>query len=338
MISPNPKELREIISRYQSPDERRSIFEILVTAIPFALLWGLAYFSVMQGFWWGLLLTIPAAAFLVRLFMIQHDCGHHAFFKAAKANTWVGRVIGVITLTPYEYWRRSHAIHHATSGNLDRRGLGAIEMLTLDEYRALPWARRLAYRLYRHPLVMLGLGPAYMFVLQHRLPVGFMKERWAWRSVIGNGIGIALIAAPLMLAHGPAAFLLVHLPIVVLAASCGVLLFYVQHQFDGAYWSRNETWTLHEAALRGSSQLHLPRVLRWFTANIGEHHVHHFGSRIPFYRLPDVVREQPRLAAATRLTLRDGFGALGLALWDEAAGRLVSFRRAAMPAAGSGTP
>lgn len=333
MISPNAKELRQILSRYQVPDDRRSVFEILITAIPFAVLWGLAYFSVVQGFWWGLLLTIPAAGFLVRLFMIQHDCGHHAFFKAAKASTWVGRMIGVLTLTPYEYWRRSHAVHHATSGNLDRRGVGDIAVLTLDEYRALPWARRLAYRLYRHPLVMLGLGPAYMFVLQHRLPVGFMKERWAWLSVIGNFIGIALFAAPLMLLHGPAAFLLVHLTIIVLAGSCGVWLFYVQHQFDGAYWSRNESWTLQDAALRGSSQLELPRVLRWFTANIGEHHVHHFGSRIPFYRLPDVVREQPRLAAGARLTLRDGFGVLGLALWDEATGRLVSFRRAAMPAA-----
>lgn len=332
MNSPNPKELRDIIARYQVADHRRSIFEILVTAVPFALLWGLAYFSALRGFWWGLLLTIPAAAFLVRLFMIQHDCGHQAFFRAAKANAWVGRVIGAFTWTPYEYWRRSHAIHHATSGNLDRRSLGAIEMLTLEEYRALSWPRRLAYRLYRHPVVMLGLGPAYMFVLQHRLPIGFMKERWAWLSVIGNGLGIALFAAPLVLLHGPVPFLLVHLPVVVLAASWGVWLFYVQHQFEGAYWSRNEGWTLHEAALRGSSQLHLPGVLRWFTANIGEHHVHHFGSRIPFYRLPAVVREQPRLAAETRLTLRDGFGALGLALWDEAAGRLVSFRGAAAAA------
>lgn len=326
MIS--PKDLREILARYQVSDDRRSILEILVTAIPFALLWGLAYLSVQQGFWWGWLLTIPAAGFLVRLFMIQHDCGHHAFFKATKANTWVGRVIGVFTLTPYEYWRRTHAIHHATSGNLDRRGLGAIEMMTLDEYRALTPLRRLAYRFYRHPLVMLVLGPAYMFVLQHRLPIGLMRERWAWLSAIGNLVGIALFAAPLMLLHGAAPFLLVHLPIVAIAGACGVWLFYVQHQFEGAYWARNETWTLHDAALRGSSQLELPRVLRWLTANIGDHHIHHVGSRIPFYRLPDVVREQPALAAATRLTLRDGFEALGLALWDERAGRLVSFRRA----------
>jgi omega-6 fatty acid desaturase (delta-12 desaturase) len=324
-----PKDLRAILARYQVPDERRRVLEILVTAIPFAACWALAYLSALHGVWWGLLLTLPAAAFLVRLFMIQHDCGHHAFFRAAAANRWVGRVIGAVTFTPYEYWRRSHAVHHATSGNLDRRGLGAIETLTVDEYRALPWVRRIGYRLYRHPAVMLGLGPAYMFVLQHRLPVGFMKERWAWLSVIGNRVGVAVVALPLMLLHGPAAFLMVHLPIVVLAASSGVWLFYVQHQFDGAYWSRNATWTLHDAALRGSSQLELPRVMGWLTANIGEHHVHHIGSRIPFYRLPDVVREQPQLAAATRLTWRDGFAALGLALWDEAAGRLVSFRSAA---------
>jgi omega-6 fatty acid desaturase (delta-12 desaturase) len=323
-----PKELRQILSPYLAPDHRRSVFEVLITVIPFALLWGLAFASAMHGWWWGLLLTIPAAGFLVRLFMIQHDCGHHAFFREAKANAWVGRLIGVLTMTPYEYWRRTHAIHHATSGNLDRRGLGAIETLTVDEYRRLSWSRRLAYRLYRHPLVMLGLGPAYMFILQHRLPIGLMKERWAWWSVIGNLVGIALLAAPLVLLGG-GAFLMVQAPIMVLAASCGVALFYVQHQFEGAYWSRNAAWTLHDAALRGSSQLELPRLLRWFTANIGDHHVHHLASRIPFYRLPQVVREQPRLAAATRLTLRDGLSALRLTLWDEAAGRLVPFPRAA---------
>jgi omega-6 fatty acid desaturase (delta-12 desaturase) len=323
-----PQELRQILSPYLAPDHRRSVFELLVTVIPFVLLWGLAFASATQGWWWGLLLTIPAAGFLVRLFMIQHDCGHHAFFREAKANAWVGRLIGVLTMTPYEYWRRTHAIHHATSGNLDRRGLGAIDTLTVDEYRRLTWSRRLAYRLYRHPVVMLGLGPAYMFILQHRLPIGLMKERWAWWSVLGNLVGIALFAAPLVLLGG-GAFLMVQLPIMVLAASCGVGLFYVQHQFEGAYWSRNTDWTLHDAALRGSSQLELPRVLRWFTANIGDHHVHHLASRIPFYRLPQVVREQPRFAAATRLTLRDGLRALSLALWDEAAGRLVPFPRGA---------
>jgi omega-6 fatty acid desaturase (delta-12 desaturase) len=327
--SANPRELREVLSRYQVPDHRRSVFEILITVAPLAALWVTAFLSVKAGCWWGLLLTLPAAAFLVRLFMIQHDCGHHAFFRGKSANTWVGRVIGVLTMTPYEYWRRTHAIHHATSGNLDRRGLGEIDTLTLAEYRALPRHRRLAYRLYRHPLVMLGLGPAYMFILQHRLPIGVMKEGWAWRSAIGNNLGIALFAAPLVLLGGPTAFLAVHVPIVVLAASIGVWLFYVQHQFEGAYWCRNEAWSLHEAALRGSSQLDLPPVLRWFTANIGDHHVHHAGSRIPFYRLPEVLNQQPHLQAPTRVTLADGFRALRLALWDEAAGRLVSFRRAA---------
>lgn len=320
--------LRDTLALYQRPSHGRSIAEIAITALPLAAIWVLAAFAVSKGWWWGLLLVLPAAAFLVRMFMIQHDCGHGAFFRAKPANEWVGRIIGVLTMTPYDYWRRTHAIHHATSGNLDRRSLGAVETLTVEEYRALPWIKRLGYRLYRNPLVMFGLGPGYMFVLQHRLPVGLMKERRAWLSVLGNNLGVALFVVALIVVGGLKPLLLVHLPIIVLAASIGVWLFYVQHQFEGAYWTRNETWTLHEASLRGSSHLDLPPVLRWFTANIGAHHVHHVGSKIPFYRLPQVLRDHPQFQAMSRITLRDTFKTVKLALWDEAAGRLVSFREA----------
>jgi omega-6 fatty acid desaturase (delta-12 desaturase) len=322
------QELRHLLARYQRPHPGRSLFELLITAIPLAALWAGALFCVREGWWWGLLLALPASAFLLRLFMIQHDCGHQAFFKSSSANTWIGRVIGVLTMTPFDYWRRTHAIHHATSSNLDRRGLGGIEMLTVEEYRALPPLKRLAYRLYRNPLVLLGLGPAYMFVLQHRLPIGVMKEGWAWKSVMGNNLGLLLFAGPLILLGGPTAFLAVHLTVVILAASMGIWLFYVQHQFEGAYWRRDESWTSDAAAFQGSSQLALPQPLRWFTANIGDHHLHHASSRIPFYRLPQVAREQPQLEPGTRLGLIDSFRAFRLALWDEAAERLVSFRQA----------
>lgn len=325
-LTNHPGGLREALARYQSPDMRRSVLEIVVTAIPLLALWVLALIAVRYGWWWGAALSVPAAAFLVRLFMIQHDCGHASFFASPRANAWTGRLIGVLTMTPYHYWRRTHAIHHATSGNLDRRTLGGVEMLTVEEYRAQSWIRRLAYRLYRNPLVMFGLGPAYMFVLQHRLPIGLMRERPTWLSVLGNALGLAAIVAIQLLLVGYKALLLVHLPIVVGAASIGVWLFYVQHQFEGAYWARSETWKAQEAAVLGSSNLQLPPVLRWFAANIGHHHVHHAGAKIPFYRLPQVLADHPELEAVNRITIWDGVKAVRLALWDEAAGRLVSFR------------
>ena len=324
----DPRRLREILVRYQRPSHRRSITEILVTLLPLLALWGAALFAVDRGWWWGVVLTVPAGFFLVRLFMIQHDCGHSAFFRSRLANEWVGRAISVLTVTPYDYWRRTHAIHHATSGNLDRRWLGGVETLTLDEYRALPPLKRFGYRLYRNPLVMFGLGPAYMFVLQHRLPVGLMREGKAWLSVLGNNLGLALLIVLELMLGGLPALLLVHLPIVVVAASIGVWLFYVQHQFEGAYWARKDEWTAHEAALKGSSHLDLPPILRWMTANIGAHHIHHAVSKIPFYRLSQVLNDHPELKDVSRVTLADSVKAIRLSLWDEARGRLISFREA----------
>jgi len=322
--------MRRVLAAYQKPDRARGVFEILVTTAPLALLCGLSWFALDRGWGAALLLTVPAAAFfLVRLFMIQHDCGHGSFFEAKAANDWVGRVIGVLTLTPYDYWRRTHAIHHATSGNLDRRWLGAVETLTVEEYRALPPLKRLGYRLYRNPLVMFGIGPAYMFLVQHRLPVGLMKEGWRpWLSTMGTNLGAIVLATALILLVGPAAFFLVYVPVVVIAAAIGVWLFYVQHQFDGAYWVRNGEWDLHEASLHGSSYYVLPPVLRWMTADIGAHHVHHAASRIPFYRLPQVLKDIPELNQVSRLTIRESLSCVKLALWDEASRRLVSFREA----------
>jgi len=314
--------------RYREPSGTRSIVELVISAAPLAALWALMWLFYSFGFWWlSLLLALPAAGFLVRLFMIQHDCGHGAFFRHRLANDWIGRALGVLTLTPYDFWKRTHAAHHATSGNLDRRGMGDIDTLTVREYLALPRWRRLKYRLYRHPAVMFGIGPAYLFVVQHRLPVGLMRAGWTpWLSTMATNAAVAAIAAALIWLIGFGAFALVHVPIMLLAATMGVWLFYVQHQFEHTLWEGNARWDLHEVALHGSSYYALPGVLRWFTANIGIHHVHHLCSRIPYYRLPRVLRENPELGRIGRLTLWDSIKCVRLVLWDESGRSLISFR------------
>jgi acyl-lipid omega-6 desaturase (Delta-12 desaturase) len=280
------------------------------------------------GYWViSLLITIPAAGFLVRLFMIQHDCGHGTFFSNRDANDWVGRVIGVLTLTPYDFWRHTHSVHHATSGNLDRRGIGDVNTLTVREYCARSFWGRLRYRLYRHPAVMFGVGPAYLFLLQQRLPLGLMRNGWRpWVSTMATNLAIALIVATLVEFIGVKVVLLVHLPTMLLAAAIGVWLFYVQHQFEHTTWERDREWNLHAAALHGSSHYDLPAVLRWFTANIGMHHVHHLCSRIPFYYLPRVLNDHPELRDIGRLTLLESLRCVRLVLWDERQRRLISFQ------------
>jgi omega-6 fatty acid desaturase (delta-12 desaturase) len=327
----------QILAEYREPSCARSVLEIVSTALPFALLWLLMWVSLDIGYWLCLLLSVPTAGFLVRLFMIQHDCGHGAFFRKRIANDWVGRVIGVLTLTPYDFWRRTHAIHHANQGNLDYRGIGDIDTLTVREYLALSKWRQLLYRLYRHPLVMFGVGPAYQFVLLHRLPIGLMRNGWQpWLSTMATNIAIGMLVATMIWLFGVGPFLLVHLPITFFGASIGVWLFYVQHQFEDTFWTHDEGWNFHEAALHGSSHYDLPFVLRWFTANIGVHHVHHLCSRIPYYRLPRVLRDHPQLAAVGRLTLLQSLRCVRMALWDEGRRRGVSFREI-QPTLGSGS-
>jgi acyl-lipid omega-6 desaturase (Delta-12 desaturase) len=319
----------KILTAYRNPSCGRSIVEIAITVVPLVLLWVLVWATLDIGYWLSALLAVPTAGFLLRLFMIQHDCSHGAFFRHRFANDWIGRVIGVITLTPYDFWQRTHSIHHATSGHLDRRGFGDVNTLTVREYRAKPFWGRLYYRLYRHPLVMFGIGPAYLFILQHRLPIGLMRAGWRpWVSTMATNFAIAAIAATLIWFIGLKAFLLVHLPIMLLAASMGVWLFYVQHQFEGTLWEDDENWTLHAAALHGSSHYDLPWILRWFTANIGAHHIHHLCSRIPYYRLSRVLCDHPELRNVSRLTLLQSFRCPRLALWDETQRRLISFRDA----------
>lgn len=324
----DPRRWTQLLGPYRKPSHMRSIAELAITFVPLAALWTAAWFTFSLGHGWAsLLIAIPAAGFLVRLFMIQHDCGHGTFFANRRANDWIGRLIGALTLTPYDFWRHTHAIHHATSGNLDRRGIGDVDTLTVREYLARSRWGRLKYRLYRHPLVMFGIGPAYLFLLQHRLPVGLMRHGWQpWASTMFTNLGVALIVTALVWFIGLKAFLMVHLPIMLLAATAGVWLFYVQHQFEHTAWDRDRNWSVHQAALLGSSHYDLPVLLRWFTANIGIHHVHHLCSRIPYYRLPHVLRDHPELREIGRLTLRESFGCVRLVLWDDVQRRLVSFR------------
>jgi omega-6 fatty acid desaturase (delta-12 desaturase) len=323
---PDTQTLLRALLRYRDPNPVRSLFELSVTAAALVVLWVLMWLSLDVGYWLTLLLAVPAAGLLVRLFLIQHDCGHGAFFPYRALNDWVGRALGVLTLTPYDYWKRNHAIHHATSSNLDRRGIGDIDTLTIAEYRALPRTRRILYRLYRNAVVMFGLGAAYMFLLQHRLPLHQMRAGWRpWVSTMATNAAIALVVAGMIWLVGTKPFLMVHVPIMLLAASMGVWLFYVQHQFEDVAWSRNGQWDAQGAALAGSSYYDLPPVLRWFTANIGIHHVHHLNSRIPYYRLPQVLRDFPELRAVGRLTLANSLRSVRLALWCENRKKLVPF-------------
>jgi omega-6 fatty acid desaturase (delta-12 desaturase) len=328
----------KILARYRRPNHLRSTVEIAITFAPLATLWVLAWAALHFGYWWlSLLLAVPAAGFLVRLFMIQHDCGHGSFFCHRLTNDWVGRVIGVVTMTPYDFWRHTHAVHHAGSGHLERRGIGDVDTLTVHEYLSLSFWGRLRYRAYRNPLVMFGVGPAYLFLLRHRLPAGLLGSGWQpWLSTMATNVAIAAVAAGLIWLIGVWPFLLVQLPIILLAGSVGVWLFYVQHQFEMTFWAHEGGWSFEEAALHGSSHYDLPAILRWFTANIGVHHVHHLCSRIPYYRLSRVLRDHPELRGVSRLTLLQSFECVRLVLWDESRRRLVSFREIERQRVGGG--
>jgi acyl-lipid omega-6 desaturase (Delta-12 desaturase) len=337
--SPRPIRLsqpfRKIVAEYARPDSRRAAIQLLATAVPFfGILAGLLC-ALDHGIWAAMLLALPGAALLIRLFMIQHDCGHGSFFASRRANDWLGRAIGVLTLTPYAYWRKDHAVHHATSGNLSRRGTGDVTTLTVQEYLSSPAWRRLAYRLYRHPLVMFGIGPAYQFLVRHRVPTGSpWKERQAWVSILGTNAVLAALGGLLIRAVGLDTLLLGYLPMFLIAASAGVWLFYVQHQFESTHWADDRRWNFYVAALEGSSYYDLPDLLHWVTANIGFHHLHHLCSKIPNYRLRDCFEQNLELrTVAKRLTLLMSLKAARLSLWDEKAGKLVTFRHARQTAA-----
>lgn len=323
---PTPTEWTRILARYRTPIPARSAFELALTAVPFITVFALAWWALSFSVWLAMALALCNTAFLVRLFMIQHDCGHGAFFKSRRLNDWTGRVIGVLTLTPYDVWRRTHAIHHASTGNLDRRGTGDLPTLTVKEYREMRWTGRFLYRLFRNPAVLFGIVPFYTFFLQNRVPVGpTISGLRYWLSALATN---AAIAAALLLTGwlgGWPVVVFVFLPTMLLSASVGMWLFYVQHQFEHTSWDHEEDWVVQDAALHGSSYYVLPGLLRWLTANIGMHHVHHLASRIPFYRLGEAMRDHEGLARCQRLTLWQSLRCARLHLWDEEGRRLVSF-------------
>lgn len=322
-MTDQPVRWQAIVARYDQPDRWRSLWQIANTVLPFLGMWYVMVRSLEVSYWLTLLLAFPTAGFMVRTFIIFHDCCHGSFFKLQKANDAVGIVTGLLTFTAYYAWRHDHAVHHASAGDLDRRGVGDVLTLTVDEYRALPWPRRLGYRLMRNPLLMFGIGSFLVFTVTHRFwrPGAARRERW---SVIWTNLALAGIITLLCLAVGWQAFLLVQLPILFIACAAGVWLFYVQHNFEGVYWRRHGEWEFLKAGLEGSSFYQLPGILQWFTGNIGFHHIHHLSPKIPNYRLPQCCWENP-LFHVRPLTLLSSLKSLRWRLYDEKARRLVGW-------------
>jgi len=309
-------------------DIRRSIFQLVTTATPFIALLAVMGWASRDRYWLALLLAIPAAGLLVRLFIIQHDCGHSSFFRSRAANDFVGRALSLLTLTPYYSWKRDHAAHHASTGNLDRRGRGDVETLTVAEYHALSPLRRLIYRLYRNPLVMVVLGAPINFILLQRFPNGQeLRNRRSLSSILLLDLALLVAFGLPCVLFGARVVFGTYLPVMIMASWVGNWLFYVQHQFEDAHWERDGDWKFHEAAIVGSSYFKLPPVLQWFSGNIGLHHVHHLCSRVPNYRLQACLDAAPELDGIAKvITLRESLGCWRLALWDEHHGRLVGFR------------
>lgn len=322
------KEWVKTLSHYREPSLQRSMYEIFLTLGPFLLLWCLACWTLSVSYWLTLVISLANAAFLLRLFVIQHDCGHGSLFDNRAVGDWFGRMLGVLTLTPYDVWRRTHSIHHSSSGNLGRRGIGDIYTMTVAEYRDLTPFNRWLYRLYRNPFVLFGLAPGYLFLLQNRLPLGLTSHARYWVSAMATNVAIVAILLAILFFGGLMPILLIFLPTTLLAATAGMWLFYVQHQFENTHWEQEVDWNLHEAALHGSSYYVMPSVLQWLTANIGIHHVHHLYSRVPFYRLPEVLCDHSALAESNRMTIRESLASARLHLWDEEEKELLSFAKA----------
>jgi omega-6 fatty acid desaturase (delta-12 desaturase) len=325
--APTAKSWTEVLRPYARPRKGRSALDVATSIVPYLGL-SVAMYAVLDvSYLLALAIGIPAAGFLLRTYIVFHDCAHGSFLPSKRVNAGLGVAVGLLVYEPFHRWRHDHAVHHATAGDLDRRGTGDVHTLTVAEYRAQPWRQRLAYRLFRNPLVMFGIGPIWALVVQPRL-VSRDARRRIRRSVIGTNIAIAGLVGLLCWLVGWSAYLLVQGPTAWLAGALGIWLFYVQHQFEDTYWESSEGWSYADAALRGSSHLVLPKPLQFFTGNIGLHHVHHLSTRIPNYNLQRAHDENPVFHDVPKLTIRDGVRALRLKLWDEELGRLVGFGEA----------
>lgn len=317
--------LKKAVAPYEQSDTKASIRQLVNTLIPLALLWYGAYLSLSISYWLTLPLLALIAGFMVRTFIICHDCCHGSFFKSRRANDIVGTLTGILTLVPYRQWKYSHSVHHATSSNLDKRGTGDMWLMTVEEYAVASWLRRLAYRLYRHPLVMFGLGPISVFLIEYRFNRRGANRKERFNTYLTN-VGIVSLYTVLCWAVGWQAFLMIQAPAFFLSGLLGIWLFYVQHQFEDSYFEKEEQWSYVQAAVEGSSFYKLPRVLQWITGNIGYHHVHHLSPKVPNYRLEQAHNATPPLQKATTITLAISLKSLRYRLWDEKNKSFLSFK------------
>lgn len=320
-------DLKDSVAFFGQANTRKGLWQISNTVLPFLGLWYLSYRSLFISLWLTFVFAVPASGFLIRTFIIFHDCCHLSFLRGKKANSLVGNIMGVITMFPYEQWKFEHAVHHATNGNLDRRGTGDIWTLTVNEYLSRSWFRKLIYRLYRNPIVLFGLGPLYIVLIQYRFnrKHAGRKERW---NTYGTNIALITIFGTLSWLLGWKAVLLIEGPIVYLSAMVGIWLFYVQHQFDDGYFENAETWSYESAALEGSSFYKLPKLLQWLTGNIGFHHIHHLSSRIPNYNLQKASESDDFFASIPSIGFWSSLRSLRHRLWDENEKRFIHFRDA----------
>lgn len=321
---PAPALWKQVVARYQTPSVGRAVWQIVNTLVPYAVLWCLMYLSLTVSYWLVAPLAVLAGGFLVRVFIIFHDCGHGSYLKSRTANDVLGFVTGVLTFTPYYQWRWEHAIHHSSAGDLDRRGTGDVWTLTVQEYLEASRWKRFAYRLARNPVVLFVLAPLFLFLVMQRLPLSKSPRRERF-SVYWTNLAIAAVATGLIWAFGLKAYLVIQLTVMMVAGSAGVWLFYVQHQFEGVYWERGQNWDYVTAALKGSSFYRLPKVLQWFSGNIGFHHIHHLSPRIPNYHLEKCHKAEPLFQTVKPVTLLASFKSFTFRLWDEQRRKLVGY-------------
>lgn len=319
-------QLKKDVAPYEKVDTNASIRQLINTIVPLIVLWYGAYLSLAISYWIALPIAIIAAGFVIRTFIIFHDCTHMSFFKNKRANAIIGTITGILTFVPYEQWKYTHVMHHATSGNLDKRGIGDIWLLTVEEYEAAPWWRKISYRLYRNPIVMFGLGPIAVFLVEYRFNRKGAKRKERLNTYLTNA-SIVGLSALLCWAVGWQAFLMIHGPIFFVSGLLGIWLFYVQHQFEESYFEHEDEWSYVKAAVEGSSYYKMPKPLQWITGNIGFHHVHHLSPRVPNYNLEKAHNHTTPLQKATTITISTSLKSLKFRLWDEKTKSFVTFGR-----------